>query len=80
MLDLENLGDLLTQFWGVIIANLCLINFLLTMNYLYDPVEIADGFNNYFSTIGDNLASDFIPTNDFLNYMPANVTSVFFIS
>ena len=47
------------------------------MNYLYDPVEIADGFNNYFSTIGDNLASDFIPTNDFLNYMPGNVTSVF---
>ena len=42
-----------------------------------DPVEIADSFNNYFSTIGDNLVSDFIPTKDFLNYMPANVTSVF---
>ena len=43
-----------------------------------DPVEIADGFNNYFSTIGDNLASDFIPTYDFLNNMPVNVISVFF--
>ena len=43
-----------------------------------DPVEIADGFNNYFSTIGDNLASDFIPTYDFINNMPVNVISGFF--
>ena len=35
-----------------------------------DPGRIADGFNEYFSYVGAELASHFEPSDDFLDYLP----------
>ena len=34
-----------------------------------DPNEIANGFNNYFASIGTKLASKFVINNDYLKYI-----------
>ena len=45
------------------------MNFVVSNVLTSDSQKIADGFNEYFSSVGANLSSAFVKSRNYLNYL-----------